>query len=309
MKRRDGWFDDAGRPIEKAQGEPRLAALTADLTLTLLALECESALVAGIHERAAFEAAGRNGPPPFAEAGSEAAPDWRALAAQRPSHVFYHPARNPGDARERIERLGARAVAVGPRDPVGNLSALETLGRLLDRPEAADVLIRRLEAEIARARMRHLRRPAITSIYLARAEPLSTVAADSYPERMLALAGFASHPGGGGARPATTAADGRPDRIWLRPLDHHPFAAGEVAVVLCSRHGGFRRSELPALARRWRIDETRVRLLELDWPERDGVLAIEAVAELSALHARIESGDPLLGGGPRLTGPRDTARP
>lgn len=300
------WFDDAGQPLEKAKGDVRLAALTADLTLTLLALECESMLVAGIRERAAFEALGWTKSPPFADLGAEEDPDWTVLAEQHPSHVLYHPGRNLPKVREGIARIGARPVAIGPRHPNDNLSAFESLGWLLSRTEAADLLIRRLEAEIARARVMRLRRAAITSVYLARAEPLCTVATDSYPAEMLDLAGFAAHPQAGGNAPPDAIGDDARGPVWLRPLDHRPFAAHQIAVVLCSRRGGFRRAELPALARRFDLAEERVRLLDPDWPERDGVLAIVGLAELTALHTRLDTRDPLLGGGPRLPGP-DTA--
>ncbi len=308
MESKQDRFDDAGRALEQARGEVRLAALTTDLTLTLLALECATSLVAGRHERAAFEAAGLTEAPPFADAGAEADPDWSVLAEQRPTHVFYHPGRNPPQVRERIEEIGARAIAVGPRRPADNLSAFEMLGWLLARTEAADLLIRRLEAEIARARMLQLHHASIASAYLARAEPLCTIAVDSYPDRMLALGGFASHGDPGGGVPIDAIREAEPRPIWLRPIDHRPFAAREVAVVLCSRRGGFRRAEMPALAQRFGIDRQRVRLLELDWPERDGVLAITALSELCALHTQLTTRDPLIGGGPRLARPDDVTR-
>ena len=217
-------------------------------------------------------------------------PSLEAILARRPDLVIlYRGAANAGVA-ERLESLGVRTLVLR-HDTFADLARnIDLLGRVTGCDRAADDLVARIRADLARIRASVRSGPLLRVYYDAWAEPPITIGAGSFLDSLLAVAGAENIFGDLQAtapRVSLEAIVGR-DPAWI--VTTAPAESLDVAPRLDRRPGWER---IPA------VREGRVAVVDRDLVGRLGPRAAEAAAGI----ARALGGDP-----PRLDASRVEAK-
>ena len=164
---------------------PRIVSLNPSLTAILVSLGARSTLV-GVDEYSARQQ------PEVAElptVGGLFTPSLEAVVALEPDVVVLVPGAQQRDLGNRLRSLGIEVLELANIDLEQLLASIETLGRLVKRPEVAAervAAIRRAWQQAARTAAE--RRP-VRAVLVLQREPLYLVGGGSYLHAMLSAAG------------------------------------------------------------------------------------------------------------------------
>lgn len=177
------YVDDANRKIYLAKAPTRIVSLAPSVTEMLFAIGAGDVVV-GVTDFCDYppEAATR------AKVGY-ANPNVEMLAALQPDlvlapHEFLKP-----DVILKLEQLKIPVFILAAATVEDIFGHLQTLGRMLDRPAAANNLVLTLRGQISaiKARMQHV--APVRVLYVLNSQPLITVGPGSYIDQLIGMAG------------------------------------------------------------------------------------------------------------------------
>lgn len=180
------YVDDANRKIYLAKAPTRIVSLAPSVTEMLFAIGAGDVVV-GVTDFCDYppEAATR------AKVGY-ANPNVEMLAALQPDlvlapHEFLKP-----DVILKLEQLKIPVFILAAATVEDIFGHLQTLGRMLDRPAAANNLVLTLRGQISaiKARMQHV--APVRVLYVLNSQPLITVGPGSYIDQLIGMAGGAN---------------------------------------------------------------------------------------------------------------------
>jgi iron complex transport system substrate-binding protein len=171
--------------VEAAPPAQRIVSLSPSLTAILVSLGARSTLV-GVDEYSARQQ------PEVAElptVGGLFTPSLEAVVALEPDVVVLVPSAQQRDLCKRLRGLGIEVLELANIDLEQLLASIETLGRLVKRPEAAAERVVAIRRAWQRAERAAAERRPIRAVLVLQREPLYLVGRGSFLHAMLSAAG------------------------------------------------------------------------------------------------------------------------
>jgi iron complex transport system substrate-binding protein len=165
--------------------KPRIVSLSPSLTAILVSLGARSTLV-GVDEYSARQQPEVAGLPTV---GGLFTPSLEAVVALEPDLVVLVPGAQQRDLCNRLRRLGIEVLELDNIDLEQLLASIETLGGLVQRPEAAAERIEAIRAAWRRAERDAQERRPVRAVLVLQREPLYLVGRGSFLHAMLTAAG------------------------------------------------------------------------------------------------------------------------
>jgi ABC-type Fe3+-hydroxamate transport system substrate-binding protein len=260
--------DALGVPHTPAAADARIVSLVPSITELLFDLGLRERIVG----RTGFCIHPRESVRDLPKVGGTKDVDLDRLRALRPSHVIVNVDENTRECVQALRAFVPHVIVTHPQAPEDNLALYALLGGLFGRAGAAQCLAAALQAELDACRAQPWRRERV--LYLCWKDPWTTVAADTYIARSLALVGWdVPHPPGGFAGAA---------RYPAVELDVE--VRGVERVLLSSEpyrftraHVGELRARYPGLAVQW---------IDAEWTSWYGSRAVPGLRHLRELRSR-----------------------
>jgi iron complex transport system substrate-binding protein len=163
----------------------RIVSLSPSLTAIIVSLGARSRLV-GVDEYSARQQPEVAGLP---TAGGLFTPSLEAVVALEPDLVVLVPSAQQRDLCSRLRGLGIEVLELANIDLEQLLASIETLGRLVQRPEAAAERIAAIRRAWQRAERAAAERRPVRAVLVLQREPLYLVGRGSFLHAMLSAAG------------------------------------------------------------------------------------------------------------------------
>ena len=172
------------------------------------------------------------------QVGGTKDPDVARIVELAPDVVLVNEEENRREDAEALTAAGIRIVNSFPKDAAGTAAMVRKYGRVLEVPEAAEVIALDIEARAAavteRAAARATNGGPRTFAYLIWRKPWMSLNADTFPSNLLSMAGglnaFAAHPERFPEITVEELAAAAPDRVLLS-TEPFPFAEKHIAEL------------------------------------------------------------------------------
>jgi iron complex transport system substrate-binding protein len=273
--------DDQGRRLKLSEPARRVVSLAPNVTEMLFAIGAGPRVV-GVTQFCDYPVEAKKKP----RIGNFSNPDLEAVVAVRPDLVVAAHG-NSLDAIAALRRLGLAVFVTNPRDTVGVIGNLESLGRLTGQDAAAKRLTGGLRSRLARVETRLAGRSRLRTLVVIWPDPMTVVGGLSYINDAIRRAGGVN--AAGGLREAYPKVD--PERLITLQPD---------ALILPG--GGH--SRIAALAERPGVEgtpagrEQRIYSVTADWLLRAGPRLVAGIEEMArrlhpqAFAARVHKAPP-----------------
>lgn len=177
------FVDDLGRKIYLATAPTRIVSLAPSVTEILFALGLDEAVV-GVTQFCDYPLAAQAKP----KIGASF-PNVEAIVALRPDLVVGQQGFIRADVLAKLDQLKIPTFIMDAKSLEDILSHLQTMGRIVGRPEPADELASALRRRINVIKERTQDVPKVRVLYVLNSDPLITVGAGSFIHQVLELAG------------------------------------------------------------------------------------------------------------------------
>ena len=177
------FVDDLGRKIFLAKAPTRIVSLAPSVTEILFALDLHHEVV-GVTQFCDYPLAAQAKP----KIGASF-PNVEAIVALRPDLVVGQQGFIRADVLAKLEQLKIPTFIMDARTLEDILSHIQTMGRIVGRPERADDLASALRRRINVIKERTHAVPKIRVLYVLNSDPLMTVGTGSFIHQVIDLAG------------------------------------------------------------------------------------------------------------------------
>ncbi len=261
--------DQAGRQVAVPEDPQRVVCLAPSLTETVFALK-QGERVVGVSQFSDYPPQATKLP----RVGSYVRPELERILARKPDLCLAVKDGNPRQVVDRLEQFGIPVYAFAPYSLKQVLEMVPRLGQILNCPDQAEVLQRKLSQSIDAARTRAeaaTHRPRV--LYLAGLAPLIGIGGDTYLHELIATAGGIN----------VTA-----DSAGYPRLSYEDILRLAPDVVLLPSMGGRERAvEAKKRLQRWEhlpaVTQGRVHIVDADRFNRPGPRLVQALETLTAL--------------------------